>query len=165
MIGIKINLQINAVYQNVFVSLKSSHRGSVFRLIENYSHSSIFFDSIRRYSRLSWNVIFVEVDESRRPKSRIRYRWISVWEGRLHTVETRRVWRNCSAFAREDENIRRASSKECECWSIQLTEVISSSRPSNQYFFSYFGTDMMIFSLFVVFPYIVSNRRDRFFFS
>ena len=170
MIGIRINLQINTVDRNVFVSLKSSRRGSVFRLIENYSNRK-FFEIFRLDPQTI--AIIVERDICRSTKVELSKSEIknsismnySVWEGRLHTVETRRVWRNCSTFPRERENIRRANSKECECWSIQLTEVTSSSRPNNQYFFSRFGIDTMTILLFSFLLTFFSIVIRSFFFS
>ena len=128
---------------SVKVSVPSSFIGitslytDVFQSTESFPHRFLEIARLSRRSQLPTSMVSIEARKWTGPKSRIRYRRISVGKGRLHTVEIRQARRNCSAFVRSSEIFAAGSaagSMERECWSIQSTQVTSPSRRV-QYFF------------------------------
>lgn len=131
----------------------------MFQLIENYSHRKFF--EIPRLDSQTFAII-VERDICRSTKVDVRNQEFDIDELASEKavctpwklVEYEEIVQHLRAKTKIfEEQVQRNANR----WSIQLTEVTSSSRPNNQYLFSCFDRiDTMILLLFIVSPYVFS---------
>lgn len=85
-----------------FIGITSPYT-DVFQSTESFPHRFLEVARVSRRSQLPMSMVSIEAGKWTGPKSRIRYRRISVGKGRLHTVEIRQARTNCSAFVRSSE--------------------------------------------------------------